>query len=131
MQQGDNPGLVEFLAYLEAAREQEDGLEVDQPGAPGERVRVMTVHAAKGLEWRVVAVTGMSRKVFPSEGQAVTNWAKQAQTLPFELRGDAGALPALDWAGPAAASARAGAQRSRRPARPAAWSRSTGSPTSR
>jgi DNA helicase-2/ATP-dependent DNA helicase PcrA len=101
VQQGDNPGLVEFLAYLEAAREQEDGLEVDQPGAPGERVRVMTVHAAKGLEWRVVAVTGLSRKVFPSEGQAVTNWAKQAQTLPFELRGDVSALPALDWAGPA------------------------------
>lgn len=99
VQQGDNPGLVEFLAYLEAAREQEDGLEVDQPGAPGERVRVMTVHAAKGLEWRVVAVTGMSKKVFPSEGQAVTNWAKQAQTLPFELRGDVTALPALDWAG--------------------------------
>ena len=100
VQQGDNPGLVEFLAYLEAAREQEDGLEVDQPGAPGERVRVMTVHAAKGLEWRVVAVTGMSKKVFPSEGQAVTNWAKQAQTLPFELRGDVAALPSLDWAGP-------------------------------
>ena len=34
MQQGDDPGLVEFLAYLEAAREQEDGLEVDEPGAP-------------------------------------------------------------------------------------------------
>jgi DNA helicase-2/ATP-dependent DNA helicase PcrA len=101
VQQGDNPGLVEFLAYLEAAREQEDGLEVDQPGPPGERVRVMTVHAAKGLEWRVVAVTGMSKKVFPSEGQAVANWARQAQTLPFELRGDVSALPALDWAGPA------------------------------
>ena len=101
VQQGDNPGLVEFLAYLEAAREQEDGLEVDQPGAPGERVRVMTVHAAKGLEWRVVAVTGMSKRVFPSEGQAVANWAKQAQTLPFELRGDVTALPSLDWAGPA------------------------------
>ncbi|MDQ1626000.1 MAG: ATP-dependent helicase UvrD/PcrA [Actinomycetota bacterium] len=99
VQQGDNPGLVEFLAYLEAAREQEDGLEVDQPGAPGERVRVMTVHAAKGLEWRVVAVTGMCTKVFPTEGQAVTNWAKQAQTLPFEMRGDVTALPALDWAG--------------------------------
>jgi DNA helicase-2/ATP-dependent DNA helicase PcrA len=99
VQQGDNPGLVEFLAYLEAAREQEDGLEVDQPGAPGERVRVMTVHAAKGLEWRVVAVTGMCKKVFPTEGQAVTNWAKQAQTLPFELRGDVTALPVLDWAG--------------------------------
>jgi DNA helicase-2/ATP-dependent DNA helicase PcrA len=99
VQQGDNPGLVEFLAYLDAAREQEDGLEVDQPGAPGERVRVMTVHAAKGLEWRVVAVTGMSQKVFPAEGQAVTNWAKQAQTLPFELRGDVSALPSLDWAG--------------------------------
>jgi DNA helicase-2/ATP-dependent DNA helicase PcrA len=61
----------------------------------------MTVHAAKGLEWRVVAVTGMSVKVFPTEGQAVANWAKQAQTLPFELRGDVTALPALDWAGAA------------------------------
>ncbi|MEP6762380.1 MAG: ATP-dependent DNA helicase, partial [Sporichthyaceae bacterium] len=101
VQQGDDPGLVEFLAYLEAAREQEDGLEVDQPGAPGERVRVMTVHAAKGLEWKVVAVTGMSKKVFPSEGQAVTNWARQAQTLPFELRGDVSALPSLDWLGAA------------------------------
>jgi DNA helicase-2/ATP-dependent DNA helicase PcrA len=101
VQQGDDPGLLAFLAYLEAAREQEDGLEVEQPGAAGERVRVMTVHAAKGLEWRAVAVTGLSKRVFPAEGQAVANWARQAQTLPFELRGDVAALPTLDWAGAA------------------------------
>jgi len=101
VEQGDDPGLSAFLAYLEAAREQEDGLEVDQPDTTGERVRVMTIHAAKGLEWDVVAVTGLAGKVFPSEGQAVPNWARQAQTLPFELRGDSAALPSLRWQGTA------------------------------
>ena len=48
----------------------------------------MTVHAAKGLEWDVVVVAGLTRSVFPVDGQPVADWTKQVATLPFPLRGD-------------------------------------------
>lgn len=37
-------------------------------GAPGDRVTLMTVHAAKGLEFPVVMVTGLEEQVFPFKG---------------------------------------------------------------
>ena len=46
-----------LLAYLDAAEYVENGLapaEVD--ASAHDRVQVLTVHAAKGLEWQVVAV---------------------------------------------------------------------------
>ena len=97
---GDDPGLLAFLAYLDTAEERERGLELDRgdfADAGAERVQLMTVHAAKGLEWDAVFVAGLTAKVFPVEGQAVADWTKQLATLPFPLRGDRGELPELQW----------------------------------
>jgi DNA helicase II / ATP-dependent DNA helicase PcrA len=97
---GEDPGLLAFLAYLDTAEERERGLELDRgdfADAGAERVQLMTVHAAKGLEWDAVFVAGLTAKVFPVEGQAVSDWTKQLATLPFPLRGDRGELPELQW----------------------------------
>jgi DNA helicase-2/ATP-dependent DNA helicase PcrA len=61
---------------------------------------VLTVHAAKGLEWQVVALAHLSGGVFPSAASRST-WLTDAAELPPLLRGDrasAGALgvPVLD-----------------------------------
>jgi DNA helicase-2/ATP-dependent DNA helicase PcrA len=95
--EADDARLTSFLAYLDAAEEREDGLEPDQPELGSERVQLMTVHAAKGLEWDVVVVAGAVTKVFPVEGQQVANWTTQVRTLPFDLRGDRLELPELAW----------------------------------
>ncbi|MBO0826745.1 MAG: ATP-dependent helicase [Streptosporangiales bacterium] len=95
----ERPTLGAFLAYLDAAEEQEAGLEV--PQAPDtDSVKIMTVHAAKGLEWPVVLVpglaTGSRTSVFPSRAQTSSSWTDNARLLPFPLRGDARELPRLD-----------------------------------
>jgi DNA helicase-2/ATP-dependent DNA helicase PcrA len=94
---GDDPGLPAFLAYLDAAEERERGLETEVAEPDGTRVQLLTIHAAKGLEWDAVFVAGMTRAVFPVEGQPVADWTKQIYTLPFPLRGDRSDLPELDW----------------------------------
>jgi DNA helicase II / ATP-dependent DNA helicase PcrA len=94
---GEDPGLLAFLAYLDTAEERERGLEIEVAEPDGSRVQLMTVHAAKGLEWDVVVVAGLTRGVFPVDGQPVADWTKQASTLPFPLRGDRSELPELRW----------------------------------
>jgi DNA helicase II / ATP-dependent DNA helicase PcrA len=86
-----------LLAYLEAAEQVENGL-APAVGAPpprseggvsvaNDRVQILTVHAAKGLEWQVVAVPHLSGRVFPSTASART-WLTDAGDLPPLLRGD-------------------------------------------
>ncbi|MCY7373323.1 MAG: ATP-dependent helicase [Spirochaetaceae bacterium] len=96
---GEDPGLTAFLAYLDTATERERGLEVEVAEPDGERVQIMTVHAAKGLEWDAVFVAGLTETVFPVEGRPVADWTKQLATLPFQLRGDRDELPVFDWPG--------------------------------
>ena len=52
-----------------------------------DRVQILTVHAAKGLEWQVVAVPHLSGRVFPSTASTRT-WLTDAGDLPPLLRGD-------------------------------------------
>jgi DNA helicase II / ATP-dependent DNA helicase PcrA len=76
-----------FLSYLEAAAIVENGLAPADVTVSRERVQVMTVHAAKGLEWQIVAVPHLSARVFPSTASTRT-WLTDAADLPPLLRGD-------------------------------------------
>ncbi len=76
-----------LLAYLDVATVVENGLAPAQIVVSHNRVQVLTVHAAKGLEWQLVAVPHLSAGVFPSTAQART-WLTDAADLPPLLRGD-------------------------------------------
>ncbi|OBI84877.1 ATP-dependent helicase [Mycobacterium asiaticum] len=89
-----------LLAYLDVAAEAENGLAPGAPAVARDRVQVLTVHAAKGLEWQVVAVAHLSGGTFPSTASR-SSWLTDPGELPPLLRGDragAGALgvPVLD-----------------------------------
>lgn len=116
--------LGSFLEWLEAAEKEEDGLDAPVVQASPGVVQVLTVHAAKGLEWDNVVVAGLSEGIFPAHLRPATwnadweGWAigKQAVPhdpgtwlipdkgwtsgvkVPFDLRGDVAGLPALPWA---------------------------------
>jgi DNA helicase-2/ATP-dependent DNA helicase PcrA len=93
---GEDAGILAFLSYLDTAEDRERGLELEVAALDVDRVQLMTVHAAKGLEWDAVFVVGLTATVFPVEGQAVADWTRQPQALPFPLRGDRSELPELD-----------------------------------
>lgn len=108
----DRPTLAGFLDWLEAARREDGGLPAGRPVAASGSVQVMSVHAAKGLEWDAVAVPGLVEGTFPGYPAAVSRWRdgswcppreqdrgwlSDLGSLPFDLRGDAPALPTLAW----------------------------------
>ena len=89
-----------LLAYLDAAEQVENGLAPAEISVAHDRVQILTVHAAKGLEWQVVAVPHLSGRVFPSTASTRT-WLTDAGDLPPLLRGDRATLsehgvPVLD-----------------------------------
>ncbi|WP_205326541.1 UvrD-helicase domain-containing protein [Glycomyces sp. YM15] len=84
-----------FLSYLETAAERERGLTVEGASPAGGVVQLLTVHAAKGLEWDVVAVPGLCEGILPGKVKGDQTWVSDAARLPYPLRGDAGNLPVL------------------------------------
>ncbi|HYN72620.1 MAG TPA: ATP-dependent DNA helicase [Nakamurella sp.] len=88
---GAGPG--ELLDYLDAAAEREDGLTPGEVPASSGRVQVLTIHAAKGLEWEIVAVPHLTDGVFPNSRGGT--WLGDAAQLPPVLRGDRADLPSL------------------------------------
>ncbi|WP_081586014.1 ATP-dependent DNA helicase [Tsukamurella sp. 1534] len=95
------PGLLAFLA---AAEKVEGGLTPGDVEVATDRVQVLTVHSAKGLEWDVVAVPHLSEGIFPSN-RALPTWLSTPAELPPGLRGDVAepgesdGVPRLDLAG--------------------------------
>jgi DNA helicase-2/ATP-dependent DNA helicase PcrA len=108
----DRPTLGGFLDWLTAALAEERGLDLGWIETSPDAVQVMTVHAAKGLEWDAVAIPGLVETSFPAYNGRVSwsadsgwkcsepknkAWLLGAGTLPFDLRGDRDGLPSFGW----------------------------------
>jgi DNA helicase-2/ATP-dependent DNA helicase PcrA len=86
--------VLAFLAWLEAAAAEENGLDAAAPEVNHEAVQLLTVHASKGLEWDVVFVPGLNAGAFPSSRDS--RWSSGSAALPWPLRGDRADLPQWD-----------------------------------
>ncbi|MEN0129391.1 MAG: ATP-dependent DNA helicase [Brevundimonas sp.] len=101
----DHPSLGGFLAWLEAADARENGLEMPVAEPNPDAVQIITIHAAKGLEWDVVAVAGLVDGTLPAtattgkEGPKDSAWLVGLGNLPYPLRGDCAHLPAFEYEG--------------------------------
>jgi DNA helicase-2/ATP-dependent DNA helicase PcrA len=98
---GDRPTLGSFLGWLTAAEARERGLDTGVVEQRDDAVQLLTVHGAKGLEWDVVAVTGLVEGTFPAghsgrPPKRSKGWLSDIGAVPFPLRGDADGLP--QWA---------------------------------
>ena len=85
---------LDLLGFLDVAAEREEGLEMTEVEQDTDAVQLVTVHAAKGLEWELVAVPHLAQGVFPSARSST--WLTDDSYLPPHLRGDHLDLPALD-----------------------------------
>lgn len=86
--------LTDFLEYLAAAIQREEGLSADGGHTtPAGVVTIMTVHAAKGLEFDIVALPALVRGTFPARRSS--SWISEAASLPPALRGDRQDIPEL------------------------------------
>jgi DNA helicase II / ATP-dependent DNA helicase PcrA len=87
--------LGQFLNWLEYATKKER-FEIPRVTPGAGVVQVLTIHAAKGLEWDFVAIPNLVEDDFPSKPRSVSGWLSGAE-LPYPLRGDAGSLPVFDF----------------------------------
>ncbi|MBD8506658.1 ATP-dependent helicase [Hoyosella sp. G463] len=79
--------LSGLLGYLQAAATIEKGLAPGETQVAPDRVQILTMHSAKGLEWEVVAIPHLCDGVFPSSTRTDT-WLNSIRELPSHLRGD-------------------------------------------
>jgi DNA helicase-2/ATP-dependent DNA helicase PcrA len=87
--------LGQFLNWLEYATKKER-FEIPRVTPGAGVVQVLTIHAAKGLEWDFVAIPNLVEDDFPSKPRSISGWLSGAE-LPYPLRGDAGSLPVFDF----------------------------------
>ncbi|MEU6697900.1 ATP-dependent DNA helicase [Pseudonocardia sp. NPDC046786] len=97
----DVPSLDALLDYLDTAEQAEEGLTPGEVEVAPDRVQILTVHAAKGLEWEIVAVPHLVAQVFPGRKMS-GSWLKDPSDLPVPLRGDADDLPGFELPPPGA-----------------------------
>lgn len=88
------PHLGALLKWLEYAQEREK-YEVTTSVPEAGVVQLLTVHASKGLEWDLVAISNLTDGDFPSTGRGSSGWLANGQ-LPYPLRGDVDSLPVWD-----------------------------------
>jgi DNA helicase-2/ATP-dependent DNA helicase PcrA len=87
--------LAAFLNWLDYASKKER-FELPKSNPAAGVVQVLTVHAAKGLEWDFVAVPNLVEDDFPSKPRSISGWLSGAE-LPYPLRGDASSLPVFAY----------------------------------
>jgi DNA helicase-2/ATP-dependent DNA helicase PcrA len=80
------PSLPAFLGYLRDAEERERGLEPGEVAVDPESIQLLTGHSAKGLEWDVVAVPGMTADQFPARADTGDSWIRDPGAVPVDLR---------------------------------------------
>lgn len=86
--------VMGFLAWLERADDEEKGLALGAVEPDPNAVQLMTMHAAKGLEWDHVLLPGLCGSA--TGGQTPNLWQLSANTaLPWPLRGDREYLPSI------------------------------------
>ena len=86
--------VMGFLAWLERADDEEKGLALGAVEPDPNAVQLMTMHAAKGLEWDHVLLPGLCGSA--TGGQTPNLWQVSASTaLPWPLRGDREYLPSF------------------------------------
>ncbi len=94
---GGEASLSTLVSYFDTAEETNEDIEQAQP-SDANTVKLLTIHKAKGLEWPVVFVPGLSEhesknsSIFPDVSRQA-NPITYVDALPFELRGDADVLP--------------------------------------
>jgi DNA helicase-2/ATP-dependent DNA helicase PcrA len=89
------PHLGAFLEWLEFADERER-FEVPNTNPEKGVVQVLTIHAAKGLEWDNVCVANLVEGDFPGDGRGSSGWLGVGR-LPYPLRGDSESLPTWNY----------------------------------
>jgi len=107
-QAGGGSGIGSFLEWVEVESDRGRGLAPGQVTVNDRAVQVMTIHAAKGLEWDVVSVCGLSQGRFPAvenqknlfgledSGYLTTGRGESSNLLPWPLRLDRAALPSFE-----------------------------------
>ena len=80
--------LFSFLEWLKIADSEEGGIKFSNVSVSNEAVQILTIHAAKGLEWDYVAVPGLVKKHFPSKPREYAAWTTNIGEIPIEMRGD-------------------------------------------
>lgn len=94
--------LRDFVGWLREVDERDRGGEGDAEGVDVEIediepragvVQILTVHAAKGLEWDFVAVPEMVEGEFDEISGKTENWVLNRHVLPYPLRADYEHIP--------------------------------------
>lgn len=73
---GEEAGLMDYLAHIALFSNRD-------AGDPGDKIRLMTVHTAKGLEFPVVFLCGMSEGIFPSRKTRTKEGIEEERRLAF------------------------------------------------
>ena len=84
-----------FLSWI-AQVERRERLSIEGAQAQQGVVQLLTVHAAKGLEWDHVAVPRLVQGEMPARLTSTKGWLSAGE-LPYEFRGDRLDLPELAW----------------------------------
>ncbi len=96
--------LGALLAWLDAARSEERGLDAPVREPDDAAVQLITIHGAKGLEWDIAVVPGLNDGHLPSLSAPSASspeytswgWLDGVGGLPHELRLDGARLPVWD-----------------------------------